>query len=394
MRFCLDKSILGADQHYFDGWTKNVPENTWIVGKNISSEWDLLSALHLCGNHQEILPSKAFVKMMRSLTFKEVPWKQVLPEHEFDLFLSETIGKINKALDETDLSYYREVFVPAYKALAKLSPAKIHNKKWEFLATHNIHGANEDVIDSFEPNEDGFADRIVYEQIKTISGRHIVKRGPQILRLNRDFKTIIKSRYDGGKIIQFDFVSLEPRIALMLAGKEIKDDIYSDINETLFEGRFTREIAKLVTLSVLYGSGIKKLSEETGLDLEKCKEMQPMVQEYFDVFRIRRRLIEEYKKNGFIRNFFGRAIYPKDASGHKLYNNYIQSTAVDAAMLGFWNIFQMLPELIIPIFIIHDNAMLDFPPELISDELINKIKRDGGNIMKLPGKLLLGSDML
>jgi hypothetical protein len=74
---------------------------------------------------------------------------------------------------------------------------------------------------------------------------------------------------------------------------------------------------------------------------------------------------EYYKNNGkLIYNHYGRPIHCPETPSYKLLNYYIQSTAVDVALLGFSNIVNRiykasLQEKIVPIFILHDALFVD-----------------------------------
>ena len=79
---------------------------------------------------------------------------------------------------------------------------------------------------------------------------------------------------------------------------------------------------------------------------------------------LQQKLFDEWKQTGykFINNFYGRRV--KTETTHTLINHYVQSTAVDVAMLGFMNILDYVSELdklddIVPMFILHDALILD-----------------------------------
>ena len=82
-------------------------------------------------------------------------------------------------------------------------------------------------------------------------------------------------------------------------------------------------------------------------------------------------VVREQKKNyestGRIKNFFGRPIKPSSARDSLLYNNYIQSTGVDVALLGFGQILDKAPSRVRPIFFIHDAMLVDIHPDDIED---------------------------
>lgn len=79
---------------------------------------------------------------------------------------------------------------------------------------------------------------------------------------------------------------------------------------------------------------------------------------------LRSKLYEQWKETGykFVTNFYGRRV--KTETAHTLVNHYVQSTAVDVAMLGFLNILDYVAEIgkedeIVPMFILHDALVLD-----------------------------------
>lgn len=400
MDFVIHRNLIGSKMHRASNgeWIEDIPNDCWVAG-DPEPEKDLLMALWLSGFKIKVEPPRFHLKVFRNFTLKEdLPWEMALPKDLFESWVQGLSDKISNALETSDLAYYENIFKRSCNVLETLRPMKIHKKKWNFLSTHDIQGVNSEVVDSFEPNEKGFAEPIKYSLTDTISGRLKVTSGPEILRLNKELKSIIKSRYKGGKVVQFDYVSLEPRLALILAGRSISDDIYSDINKLLFDDQFSREIIKVSTLSVMYGAGAQSLSEKVDLPISVCKSTIQKLKEFFGIFKITKELIKQLVSdppNKLIKNHFGRAIYPESESGHKLYNHFIQSTAVDAVMLGFSNIVELIKETrAIPIFIIHDNIGLDLPPEMLTTEWFEKIKSCGAEIPGLPGKLLLESDSM
>jgi len=397
MDFVIHRRLIGSKKHRKSNgeWIEEFQESSFVVG-HPELEKDLLTALYLSGTKIVIEPPKFHQKVFRNFTLREdIPWELALPRNLFETWVQDIVDKVSKALKGSDLAYYENIFKASCKVVSSLGRMKIHKKKWNFIMDHDIQGVNQSVIESFEPDKKGFAEPIKYNLLGTISGRAKVVSGPEILRLNKELKTLIKSRYKGGKVVQFDYVSLEPRLALILCGHKVPEDIYSYINETVFGGEFSREVVKLSTLSVMYGAGSQSLSEKTGLPISVCKQTIKQLKEFFDIYNITKKLSKEFQDKKIIRNHFGRAIYPEDGAGHKLYNNIIQSTAVDAAILGFFNIINALKDTdAIPVFVIHDNIGIDMPPEMLSTEWIQKIKSVGGEIPGLSDKLLLDSDTI
>lgn len=394
--FVIHSSILGSEKHFFEGeWITEIPDDVWVVGGNYP-ERDLLTALYFSGRDISINPPEVYRKVMNNFTYRNnLPWQMIMPEDVFDNFVQESYSKISRAFNISDLSYFENVYVKSLKTLDSLQPIRIHKKKLNYLMEREIPGVNPYVIESFTPDENGFAKKIEYSLKGTITGRMKVSSGPEILLLNKELKGIIKSRYKGGKVVQFDYVSLEPRLALEMAGHEASEDIYFDINKMAFGGQFSRDIVKVATLSVMFGAGSQKLSGETGLPVSVCQKIIKDLKEFFGVHEHSKRLVKEYKSKKRIKNLFGRSIFPESGAAHKLYNHYIQSSAVDLAMLGFGKVIKVIEGMgIIPIFIIHDNLGLDFPPEMIKDEVFEMIKESVGEVDGFSGKLLLDRDII
>ena len=85
------------------------------------------------------------------------------------------------------------------------------------------------------------------------------------------------------------------------------------------------------------------------------------------------------RKFGYMQNCFGRPVKPSSDRDSLVYNNWLQSSAVDVALLGFKEIIDSLKNLKSnPIFLIHDALLIDVHPEDL--ELIQKIGKDGVSV--------------
>jgi len=86
-----------------------------------------------------------------------------------------------------------------------------------------------------------------------------------------------------------------------------------------------------------------------------------------------------------VQNFFGRPLrFEQSPADHILFSHFIQSSAVDVSMLGF---YKLLDELayqendIRPLFILHDALILEIPPRMLED--VSRICKKGITIEKL-----------
>ena len=165
--------------------------------------------------------------------------------------------------------------------------------------------------------------------------RLTIKGGPQILTLNKEFRSIFSSRKAGGCLFEIDFVSLEPRVALNFAGVHASNDVYlsflQDSNISV-----SRDTAKLAVLCSLYGAGNRRLDsllqkEDTNI---LGSQLVKAVSKYFKLSSLKR-FLSNQASDGMIQNYFGRPIEVDSARESILVNNYLQSTAADVAIAGF-----------------------------------------------------------
>jgi DNA polymerase I-like protein with 3'-5' exonuclease and polymerase domains len=171
-------------------------------------------------------------------------------------------------------------------------------------------------------------------------------------------------------LVQLDFISLEPRVARALMDCDsIDGDIYQCINKALFAGDLNRAQVKIATLCALYGVSVNKLRDMMG-GIGDAKKVIRKIREFFDVHarvKIMKRQLEEC---GFLQNFFGRPLFFKNPADHVLFSHFIQSTAVDVAMLGFASLRAQMKAKKIhmnPFFIIHDALILEIETSAINN---------------------------
>ena len=97
------------------------------------------------------------------------------------------------------------------------------------------------------------------------------------------------------------------------------------------------------------------------------------------------RLTAEKKKFNRIKNFFGRNIFVEEnVSPYVLVNYYIQSTAMDIALLGFRNMVNFIKKenlLIHPLFVIVDGIILDIHKDYL--KYVEDLKLVGSKIKEI-----------
>lgn len=314
---------------------------------------------------------KKYLDMMQVVSASNPPWKEVLPCRVY----SQKMNKLQAFLDEAkSLSNekYSQVFSSGNEILHNLSTFKVN----ESVLKKSIENPTvRKILSSFSPNEDGFTAPLTYDRLKTVTGRLIVKSGPQVLLLPRDSKNIFKSRYEDGSILWVDYVSLEPRLAKLLNSKTAKVDIYSDIIKE-YNLSYDRKTIKTAVLSTLFGAGISKLTEIVGKDAFLIKKS---IDDYFDLKSILKKAGDF--KSGKIYNHFGRPINLKKRTSNVAINNFIQSSGVDVSLIGFSELVKKLPSSVKSLAVIHDALVLDVHKDELAS--VREIVKEGIEISDL-----------
>ena len=306
------------------------------------------------------------------MCIRDRPWHMSLPRKAFQKFISDLVSDLWIALDSLDDTTYIEKFLNNRRTLGRLKPCKIDEKRLASLLRNQVNPTLSSTLKSFQPGKDGFVDPPLYQQGST--GRTVVKTGPKILTLKRDFRKIFKSRYPGGKVIQLDYTSLEPRIMLSLTGLEVPEDVYDHIGNKIGL-ELDRAKLKIAVMGALYGISAVRLqtmlsrTADASIVLDKIKRS-------FKINELANRLSREYEERGRIVNYYGRPLTFTKPDKHLFVSHYVQSTGVDICLEGFGKIIDYIDDnklRVDPIYIIHDALLLDVAPEHANDiEAISK----------------------
>ena len=368
MDVCISKKVIGTSLHMLSKesgeieWVASPPDESFPVG--FSDNDSLLTVSKLSGKDFSLTPGQEYVNALKIAGVEEnIPWHQAVPRKVFKKFIQRIVDESRAILSSDQYEYYQNYLVKAQRASQQLSPVKIDPVEYQRLMSDPLT-PNKNVIQSFAPINE-YSKRAVYGFTSTNTGRLTVRQGPQILTLKKEHRTILTSRFDKGRIVQLDYTSLEPRIALSMIGHNPPKDIYNDVAKNILENRVGRESAKLLTIALLYGMGQKRVKNIlAGTMLNPVSTMQSL-DEFFGANIIREELSKQ-AKSGFIQNYYGRNIKVRNDSEHVLYNNLIQSTAVDVALQGFSRMITTINEhgkRMKPVFILHDALLIDCPPD-------------------------------
>jgi hypothetical protein len=300
---------------------------------------------------------------MDGIAHGRIPWPLVIPQRVLGDHLRSIAGDVEEALEELDR--YVDHLVKSRYILTKLLPCRI-----DLAALRVDQGrSSTTILDTFEPGPDFMCQPPVYSHA-TATGRLTVREGPRILTLQKEHRRILSSRFEGGRVMQIDFVSLEPRVLRLLANGSAPIDIYSDVSERL-GGAANRRQVKLATLKLLYGSGRAGITEELGsINPRVIKQ----IEDYFGLSSLRGRLSSELARSGEIRSHWGRPL-TEAKEQHLLISHFTQSTAVDVALGGFSDVFEMIEREdldVVPCYVLHDALLVDVHPQSMGrlDEIV------------------------
>lgn len=359
---CIESTLLGVEKHLFvfnDGsykWVDSIPDSSWRLSVNPSS-FDAL--LRVSGESLDVNPPENHVNAIRAI-YPEgpVPWRHVLPRKVHQEFLKRLLSDIKKALDRLTLSYFEDFWMPINDLHQTLQPAHINSVA---LLTH-LKEEKSSILESFRPQESGFASPIVYNRFASRTGRLGVESGPMILNLKKTMRDVLDSSFgENGKIVSLDFNALEARIILYESGKLAEGDLYSDVaSNAMPNAPLLRSTAKACIISELYGISQKKLAEKLGVASKEAARFMSAIRGYFETPKLVEKLKQQHEKEGCIYNKFGRRLFIPDDSSSTLLNTYAQSTGADAAQLGFLNVLKRIQgKRVRPLFVLHDALILD-----------------------------------
>jgi len=294
----------------------------------------------------------------------EIPWAMVLGRRKFTARLKQVVRAIQDVTGDPELVRYVETYGQGNEFLKTLQRPRIDLERMRQHRSDLTGGVSPlTALASFSPDETGLAPEIEYDRVSTATGRLKVARGPSVLTLQKECRDIIASRR-GGSVWEVDFVSLEPRVALNIMGVEPPRDIYEGVRERMNMSGVTRSAIKQAVISALYGSSSSALAEALG-GRREAQGLIREVKEYFKVADLVARLRSEMDHaGGRLHNYYGRPLL--DAKGDdpdsKLISHYLQSTAVDVALLGFKDLSTRLSASgVQPIYVIHDAVLFDVP---------------------------------
>lgn len=366
---CIDRCVLGTHSHLLCAqgtyrWVRQVPDEVWHLSGGLKNGTCLDTLLRLNGVKLESEPPTKFVKALRTcapdIDLLDAPWQKLMPKDSHHAFMRAVITQVEDSLSSLDRDYLEGPWLVAEAVLAALRPAYVDREIWQNLLDEKV--GNWRVVQTFKPDLSGQCEKITYNRFGTRTGRLTVASGPSILTLNREYRSMLRSRYgDQGVVAYLDFCNLEARILLYEGGGRCDHhDLYSYINDLIFSGTMKREDIKVAVISELYGQGKWALGRRLDLNGEELDYFIERVRMYFKTQKLLARIKSEFIKKNYITNRYKKRVEIDEPLDRILLNSYTQSSGVEVTMLGFNKVIERTcKHRIDPIFLLHDAMLLD-----------------------------------
>jgi hypothetical protein len=330
-----------------------IPEGNWVLG-DPGSPRSAEALLETAGRDIPSAIPEEYLASMEGIARGQIPWPLIIPSGIIGEHARMIAASVDDAIDR--IGDYAEVLANSRRILCRLQACKI-----DMAALRSCQGdAQLGSIDSFEPGQDFTCDPPIYSHA-TATGRLVVKEGPKILTIQKEHRRVLSSRFPGGKMMQIDFISLEPRVLRLLRAGDAPVDLYTDILSRV-GGDVSRRQVKVAVLRSLYGSSKAGIREEVGAIGPKLIRE---VEDYFGLKALQEKLHQQLRTKGHIKSHWGRPLR-EATDDHLLVSHFTQSTAVDVSLLGFGQLTDRIiaEDLdVIPCFVLHDALLLDTAPQ-------------------------------
>lgn len=301
-------------------------------------------------------------------------------EQEMQNFLKTNLNlkkiiESEKSFSNTE-KYYEETYFKSNRILEVLESCDDYVDLDNLSSLEEMYSTSEDkrnlnIIRSFKPSTES----IIYDRLKSMTGRIRIDSGPQILTLKKEDR---KKIFSDPNIYSIDFRALEPSLLFQLLGFLDFDysDIYNSIKNYLKLESIDRSYIKLSVLKILYGSSLTHINELNPTEVQNLNNFLYSK----EIISFKDRLKTDLYQNGFLYNLFGKPLLSKKNAekisfqDYMLLNYFIQSSAVDLALLLLSEFYESNKIDIIPLFVIHDALVFYAKPSFNTQDLNRKFQ--------------------
>ncbi|MGB9668312.1 MAG: DNA polymerase I [Thermosulfidibacteraceae bacterium] len=247
-----------------------------------------------------------------------------------------------------------------------------------------------------------------YNQIVTITGR-LSSSEPNLqnIPIKGDYGKLIRTVFttdSGYLLVSFDYSQIELRVLAELSKDEMLigafergEDIHLLTAMEVFQVKkeeVTPELrrkAKVVNFGIIYGMSPYGLSKELGITVEEAKNFIDIYfKKYPGVRRFIDEVVEEARKKGLVRTYFGR-IRPipefyslrkdeRELAKRIAINTPIQGTSAEIIKLAMIKVYRYIKENKLPAYMVlqvHDELVFE-----VKEEIVEEFTRDVKEIME------------
>ena len=321
----------------------------------------------LTGDHCGLPAS--YVKMLEDLSIDENNFPCYLPKYKLQAHLRNVKQKIIECENIDSGFSYLQTLVKQKKFLSSLEQPLVDTVRLNQLIEEQSYDGQKNNLLKFSPGKNSqFANKIIYSTSGTTTGRLVVSGGPNILVAPSQVRECFKSRFTGGKIIQIDLVAAEPKFALHVMEKNIPEDVYDDIGNTIFRKKLKRHQIKIATICALYGQSPRRLEEHLGGSIDARTAIEK-VKSYFS----HGGLLQKIRSNSsasMMKNYFGRPIRIDENS--PIVSYFLQSSVAEASILMFSDICAQYSSMV-PLYVVHDALIADVSADIYNELSAKKV---------------------
>lgn len=348
--FCFHANVLGSDQHLIvadDGkqgcWSDDVPDQVLVFTGEYKRDLCLDTVIRLSAGTASFVVPDRYVRAATTIlgtTVGRPLWRNIMPRSVFESAARHLVSGVVDSYSQDAARYYASTWA---------------------LVSRFLDGLQQFTIDGVPG-----VHAVTYDRLRTRTGRMVVASGPPIMTMPRDTRHSMRS-VTGGRLKYVDFRALEPTIVANVVGAQFSgSDLYAWLSNNVLHGR-DRNATKLATVQALYGGAYGRSAEAQ------------RIASWFCVHDLAQR-IRATARGHIIINVYGRSILSEtfDDDGC-IINDYVQSSAVDAAMVGFDTICS--DHGVTPVAVIHDAVIVDDASNSLPDGFIGSTTVNGVGIL-------------
>jgi len=178
----------------------------------------------------------------------------------------------------------------------------------------------------------------------------------------------------GNVLLFFDYSQIEMRVfALycqersMLKAFKQRRDLHAETAQLMFGtvNEKTRYQAKTINFGIIYGMGIRTLSNKLGVSFEEARTLREQYSEKFSMIdcMVRRAKQQLYRQN-YAEDIFGRRYHLDYSEHYKIVNRLVQGTSASILKTAILQVCRMYPNIALwpPV---HDETIIEVPIETL-----------------------------